>query len=83
MSQVLNCSPVGLKELNRKFDKLKIAAGLKCKVCDDLVMLYLNTIYLDTIGLLSPDVQFLNALIEDLDTHIREDHPDRYKYFIG
>ena len=72
-----------LKQINRKFDKFKIASHMKCTDCDTYIKLYLDTVYLHNIGLIPiENSQFLNALLSDLKTHIFNTHPDRAEYFL-
>ncbi len=72
-----------LKELNNKFDKLGIASKMKCPDCVGYIKLYLSTVYLHNSGVLPiEDNHFLNALLSELETHIRTDHRDRAKYFL-
>ena len=72
-----------LKGLNTLFDTLKIASGLRCVECGEIIKVYRETIYLHNRKVLEiEDDKFLKCLLTDLETHIRENHPDRAKYFL-
>ena len=71
-----------LKEICNRFDRLKLASGLKCPDCGTYKKIYLDTIYLHNCGLIPiEDNRFLNCLLDDLTQHIRENHPDRWIEF--
>ena len=74
---------IELKQINRKFDKFKIASHMKCPDCDTYIKLYLDMVYLHNIGLIPiENNKFLTVFLNDFETHIRKNHPDRAEYFL-
>lgn len=68
--------------MTKTFDELKIATQMKCDECESLCHTYLDTKYLDNLGLIEEDKKFTNQLLIDLEEHIREKHPERAKAFL-
>lgn len=64
------------------FNRLSIASGLKCEECDTLKRVYLDSKYLSNILILPEDKAFITQILEDLEKHIREKHPERAKVYL-
>ena len=72
-----------LKKFDNKYRKLCIASGLRCAECASIIKIYRETVYLHNLNILKiEDDKFLKCLLTDLETHIRENHPDRAEYFL-
>lgn len=66
-----------------QFSKLAVASQRRCVECDQFKEIYLQTQYLSKIaGLIPEDKNFITALLNDLKSHIQEQHQERAKAFL-
>jgi hypothetical protein len=65
------------------FNKLAIASGLRCDECKSFSQTYLSEKYLVNSGVIEENKLFETTLLEDFKEHIKDQHSERYKYFLG
>lgn len=65
-----------------EFNKLSLASQMKCEECDLYKDIYLDSQHFARNGILSVDVKFVKMLLNDLEKHIRDKHPDRAEAFL-